>query len=371
MKKIQIKDLYAGKPDAKDEITFDGFDDFIKTYVVADNFDLDSLVYGNKCFITGFKGTGKTALLFYLDERIKSEDNQTCTSYIFFKEDFAEEKRSKLQAISNRILSSIAVETDALVTSTEFEYIWRWLIFKRIISDNEEYGRNLFIDDDHWRAFEKTMKKITEPKSNFKMRVPDKIRLAVPCKDPGSQIELTPELEIDLSKPTSDGYHTFIEIIDSAEVAFNSVKRTDIPYYMFVDELEAYYGDESIFKRDLGLIRDLVFSVKRFNAAFQKNGFEKTKIICSVRSEILNAISRFIVAKEINKVTSGFSVPLNWNYTNSNSYAHPIIQIILKRIAVCTGEQGKNLWNYAISDRIFNDECLSTMYAGKLPEEGF
>lgn len=58
-------------------------------------------------------------------------------------------------------------------------------------------------------------------------------------------------------------------------------------------------------------------------------------MICSVRSEILTAIQRFIVTKEINKVTSGFSVPLNWNYTNNNSYAHPIIQILLKRIAVC------------------------------------
>lgn len=28
-------------------------------------------------------------------------------------------------------------------------------------------------------------------------------------------------------------------------------------------------------------------------------------------------------------------MPLNWNYSNDNSYAHPIIQIILKRIAVC------------------------------------
>ena len=84
------------------------------------------------------------------------------------------------------------------------------------------------------------------------------------------------------------------------------------------------------------MIRDLIFTVKRFNTIFAHTNMSRIKIICSVRSEILTAIQRFIVTKEINKVTSGFAVPLNWNYTNNNSYAHPIIQILLKRISVCS-----------------------------------
>lgn len=52
----------------------------------------------------------------------------------------------------------------------------------------------------------------------------------------------------------------------------------------------------------------------------------KTKIICSVRTEILNAINRFVVTKELNKVTSGYEVPLIWDYTNTNSFSHPILK---------------------------------------------
>jgi DNA replication protein DnaC len=85
MSEIKIRDLYTGKPDAKDEINFEGLEEFIKTFVVADHFQLDSLLYGNNCFITGFKGTGKTALLFYLDNKLKDEDPITCTSFIFSK----------------------------------------------------------------------------------------------------------------------------------------------------------------------------------------------------------------------------------------------------------------------------------------------
>lgn len=70
MTEIKIRHLYAGKPDAKDEVDFEGLEEFVKTFVVAETFNIESLINGNNCFITGFKGTGKTALLFFLDNYI-------------------------------------------------------------------------------------------------------------------------------------------------------------------------------------------------------------------------------------------------------------------------------------------------------------
>ena len=154
-------------------------------------------------------------------------------------------------------------------------------------------------------------------------------------------------------------YQSFMLLIDEAEAALAKVNRTDIPYYIFIDELEAYYGNRQIFERDLALIRDLIFTVKRFNTIFAKSHAGKTKIICSVRSEIINAISRFIVTKEINKATSGFSVPLNWIYANTSSYMHPIIQIVLKRIAVCEGFEEcnyKEIYNRWFPEKIHGIE---------------
>lgn len=43
MSEIKIRDLYTGKPDAKDEINFEGLEEFIKTFVVADHFQLDCI----------------------------------------------------------------------------------------------------------------------------------------------------------------------------------------------------------------------------------------------------------------------------------------------------------------------------------------
>ena len=337
MHEIKIKDIYAGKPDAKDEIDFGGLEEFIKTYVVAEHFNIESLISGTNCFITGFKGTGKTALLFYLDSRFKEIDESTCSSFIFFKEEFTDTKRSELESIARRILSSISVEKNALVDNQEFEYIWRWLLFKRIVSDNEEYNRGLFIDDENWEKFENVIGKIKSPNNKRKFTIPKKIKMAVPYVEPSTQSVITPEVEVDLQNTSDDNYLKFMEVIDEAERLLMNATRTDIPYYIFVDELEAYYGNISVFKRDLCLIRDLIFTVKRFNSNFSTINMKCTKIICSVRSEILTAISRFIVTKELNKVTAGFAVPLMWNYSNTSSYMHPIIQILLKRIAVCEG----------------------------------
>lgn len=337
MNEIKIKDIYAGKPDAKDEIDFGGLEEFIKTYVVAEHFNVESLISGTNCFITGFKGTGKTALLFYLDSRFKEIDESTCSSFIFFKEEFTDTKRSELESIARRILSSISVEKNALVDNQEFEYIWRWLLFKRIVSDNEEYNRGLFIDDENWEKFESVIGKIKSPNNKRKFIIPKKIKMAVPYVEPSTQSVITPEVEVDLQNTSDDNYLKFMEVIDEAERLLMNATRTDIPYYIFVDELEAYYGNISVFKRDLCLIRDLIFTVKRFNSNFSTINMKCTKIICSVRSEIITAISRFIVTKELNKVTAGFAVPLMWNYSNTSSYMHPIIQILLKRIAVCEG----------------------------------
>lgn len=341
--KLTIKDIYVGKPDAKDEIGFDGIEGFVKSFVIPDTFNIDGLLQGDYCFITGYKGTGKTALLFYLEYLLKLETPYACSSFIFFKDEFTEVKKQELEGFSKRIMSSITFDKNIMLTNTDFEYIWRWLFFKRIVADNEEYNNSLFADDASWREFTSIIEKIKAPSDKKKSIIPPRIKLALSYKDPVTQASLTPEIEVDFQRNKDNpNYTEFISLIDSAEREFAQLTRTDTPYYIFVDELEAYFGDEGVFKRDLYFIRDLLFTVKRLNNYFVVSE-SKTKIICSVRAEIINGISRFIVAKELNKVTGGFEVPLLWNYSNTNSFMHPIIQILLKRIYM---KEDKEVLNY-------------------------
>lgn len=342
----QIKDIYAGKPDAKDEIDAEGYEQFLRSFIVPSNFDMSMLIDNTFCFISGYKGTGKTALLYYLDNYIKRIDGATCSSFIFFKEDYSDIKKQEMEALSKRLISSISISDDVVVDGMDFEYIWRWLFYQRICDDNDVFNGGLFVSDGLWDKFSKGISKISSVTTKRKLTIPQKLKFGVPFTDVGNAMTVKPEMELDFSLPKSSetqAYRQWVKIIDELDVIFPQLKRTNIPYYIFVDELEAYFGDDAVFKRDLRLIRDLVFTVRKLNSAM--NGFKsiKTKIICSIRTEILNAINRFVVSKELNKITFGFEIPLVWDYTNTNSLEHPILKILLRRITIAENTNNVNL----------------------------
>ena len=310
---IQIKDIYAGKPDAKDEIDSEGLEPFLANYIMPENFNLESLVNGSYYFITGYKGTGKTALLYYIDDYIKKVDLVTCSSFIFFKGDYSDLQKQELELLSRRLISAISIGNDVVLEGQDFEYIWRWLFYQRIIEDNKDYNYGIYAKDDKWDLFEKTIDQIGGERKKKLLSIPAKVTLALPYVDTIHQVKVEPKAELDFSVAKvqeSKNYRLFVQIINSADELFGQLKRTDIPYYIFVDELEAYYGEEKVFKRDLRLIRDLIFTVKKINSVFAKDKSVTSKVVCSVRTEILNAINRFVITKELNKVTSGYEVPL-------------------------------------------------------------
>lgn len=356
---IRIKDIYAGKPDAKDEIDSEGLTPFLENYIMPENFNLEALIRGNYYFITGYKGTGKTALLYYIDEYIKQLDEQTCSSFIFFKGDYSDLQKQELELLSRRLTSAISIGNDVVLEGQDFEYIWRWLFYQRIIEDNKDYNYGIYIKDDKWDLFEKTINQIGGEKKKKLLSIPAKVTLVVPFVDTMQQAKVEPRAELDFSAAKvqeSQNYRLFVQIIDSADEIFSQLKRTDIPYYIFVDELEAYYGEENVFKRDLRLIRDLIFTIKKINSAFVKDKSVATKVICSVRTEILNAINRFVVTKELNKVTSGYEVPLIWDYKNTNSFEHPILKILLKRIEYAEKRNENNLSEKELVKRWFPEK---------------
>jgi hypothetical protein len=232
LQQISIKDLYAGKPDAKDEINTGGLDEFVNSFILPNSFDIDKLIKDNFYFITGYKGTGKTALLFYLDNYTKKLDESACSSFIFFKEEFTDTKKQELEELSKRLLSSITIGDDILTDGSDFEFIWRWILFKKIIDDNKEYNNGLFANNDAWNTFEKTMSKIVSATDKKRFAFPPKIKLSVPLTDPATNVSITTELEVDFQNnaKTQDAYKQFIKIIEAAEDSLKKVQRTDIPY---------------------------------------------------------------------------------------------------------------------------------------------
>lgn len=332
MNQICIKDIYAGKPDARDEID-DNPEGFFDNFIVPNEFPVDSFFSGSKFLVSGYKGVGKTSVLYYLQNQALKKDGNTCTSFIYFKSDLEEVRKSTLEAAAKKLTAYIDISGDIQPDKVEYLHIWRWLLFRHVVDDVEENENGLFEENETWYEFVEQVNKI-QFKTNKKREI-SLASLGLTVKVPIGVATAEATATLEKESAPNDKFLEFIDAVDECEKLFKKLKRTDIPYYIFVDEIEAFYGNQEMFKRDLTLIRDLIFTMNRLNK------YGKVKIIGAIRNEILFAMDRFITTNELNKITDGYKVPIHWSYSNTNSTNHPIIEILMKRISVSQGSPAK------------------------------
>lgn len=69
MSQLKLKDIFIGKTDAKNEFIENSASEkevFLRSFLKPDNLVEDDFLQGKRYYITGLKGTGKTALMRYL-----------------------------------------------------------------------------------------------------------------------------------------------------------------------------------------------------------------------------------------------------------------------------------------------------------------
>ena len=109
-----------------------------------------------------------------------------------------------------------------VLEGTDFEYIWRWLLYSRIIKDNEEYNQGIFINNDKWELFEKKIKQIECGKKRH-LFIPPKLSFSMPINDITTMTAVTPTMELDFQDSKVEEtipYKNFTKIIDEADDLF-------------------------------------------------------------------------------------------------------------------------------------------------------
>ena len=157
------------------------------------------MINGTFCFISGYKGTGKTALLYYLQDYVSNIDQSTVTSFILFKGDYSDIERQEMLHLSKRLVSTISISNDIILEGEDFEIIWRWLFYIRIWEDNKNSNENLFLKDDKWKQFESIIKKINNIANKRKLVIPRIFKIGLTMTQADTSIR--PEAEIDFSDP--------------------------------------------------------------------------------------------------------------------------------------------------------------------------
>lgn len=322
---LKLNDIFIGKTDAKNELIESSDQEiqaFKNGFLMPDNVIPDDFFSGKRYFITGLKGTGKTALLRFLSINVEEQLN-SYSSFILFKSDIREDKRFELEKIADIINRG----RDSLGGFKDFEQPWKLFLFQRIVKLCEDKGILLFQNDSNWKEFRKTIlasfnlnKKEGSmfPKiTHGKVSIDAKYIKAEMDMDFNSNIKDTPR-EID-----------FDSLINDCESLYKNLTPREEKLYLFIDEMELTLGTETQYQRDINLIRDLILAIDWLNRTSRSKGYQ-LYCITGIRQEVLAATQS--TGKEINKPISDFGIALRWQQFSGDDAKHPLIKIIIKRL---------------------------------------
>ena len=330
---MRLKDIYIGTTDAKNELLANSPDEvarFVRLYVTPPALSVDRFSDRSKYFISGLKGTGKTALLRYV--AIKLDDTLGAVSrFVLFKSEIDEDLRSDFaKAARVQLVHENSADTD----ETDFELVWRWFIYRKL-------AQIFSTEDSH--AFQQNSKlshfcELVNSERFDKSEKTGLMRLIPAIKRGTVEISQSPKLGLELDWDSNGRARiNFNELVYKADAAFEElspdIRRTNL----FFDELELNYSTKKQHQRDSRLVRDLVVTIERLNAIAKRKGFNLC-IYAAIRSEVLTAIEA--IGKEINKPMADFGAEILWNRSGLYAEQQPLIRLIEQRINISRQDYG-------------------------------
>lgn len=349
---LKLRDIYLGSIDAKNELLTNSPDErvrFTASFVVPPSLSIEDFTKREKYFVLGLKGTGKTALLRYIAIGLE-EIEKAYSSFILFKSDIDEDTRQEFGKTARLLFASANAES---FEGTDFEIVWRWFIYRKIVEASEATGKIPFLQDGEWDSLCALVKsEAMRSKSTGLMRLVPKLTKG--------QIEISkdPKLSLDLEWDNKGiGRIKFVDLVKKADAIFKSLKPSDNRLNLFFDELELSYSADSQYERDVRLLRDLIVSIEKVNAVCKAKNYEVC-LYAAVRSEVLNTVAS--LGKEINKSLADFGTEILWNRPGQDATRQPLIDIIEQRIASARSEhhmkplKSPELWATYFPDKIEN-----------------
>ncbi len=348
-KNIKLKDLFLGKTDAKHELIENSTRErarFLQSFLIPENIVLDNFLIGSKYFITGLKGTGKTALLRYL-ALVSENDYKAQTSFVLFKSEFTEDDRKDFSRAANTTI----IDKDVLPNEFDgdFTAIWHWFLHREIVSIITKTSNNIFNKDTSWDRYEKCVNapKIGDDTSGIKKYFPKLTKGNVEIEAGINTIK--GKLGLDFEWIDTDKTKVkFSSIVKQADQLFKKLNPGKGKLIVFIDELELTLGKTKQYDRDVRLIRDLIFAVSNINTIAKQNNVD-LRVICAIRSEVITSIQSS--GKELNKIITDYGTTINWHQSGGAAKDHPLLRIIFKKIA--TSEQENGITPYSSDDEIW------------------
>lgn len=328
-KGVRLQDLILGSIDAKNDLlnpTSNTATVFEDSFVVPQDFSQERFDEGRVQFVVGTKGTGKTALLRWLGRRKQQKGHKI--DFVLFKSDVLEEDRMRM---SRAVDYSVVSQKDGFPDIyQDFKYGWMVFALKRVadilykdfsLVSREDANRDEFLQ---FMGYELAGKNIIG--SRWKGMLPPikggKVRL-------GLNLEFfRAEFEGDIKPDDKIGEISLGDFARRALDRLSELSFTGKKLMMFFDELEVFRLDEENYKRDIRMVRDLLFAVADLNRHFLERKVP-IQLVAAVRSEVLEDVRH--VGEEIGRTVRDLGIQLQW-YSGPRTREHPLMQIVQRKL---------------------------------------
>lgn len=320
----ELKDFHLGSIDAKNEL-LNGLDiekeRFINSFVIPPNLVVENFWNHSKYFITGLKGTGKTALLRYLSLTMEKKSHVP-SEFVLFKTDIDEDFKKSLSKTANADVIEKNIDD---FEGDDFESVWRWFIYNRILYSMEVKAIDLFQKSDNFDRFRAVLGAPVGKKETSGLA-----KLIPSIKKGQIQISKDPKLVLDFEWGNENTLNVkFTDLVRRADELFPLLTPAAGSLNLFFDELELNSIKKSQYIRDSKLIRDLIVSIEKINAKC-KHARLGIGIFAAIRSEVKTAVAS--LGKEINKLLGDFGVEIRWNQPGIDEESQSLLFVIARRL---------------------------------------
>ena len=320
---------------------------FIRAFIEPAGFDLDEFIEGDRYFVTGAKGSGKTALLQFI-RLIVERDLGATTGFYYFQSSFREVELDQFkQAIEVGLrVGDELVDDPKFQNHDEIPIFWRLFLLVQVAGLLRRAG----VGEGPVASFYKAVEalKLIARAERMGAKYPA-------LKSFHAKLSRDPSIEIsgDFQNATPDDLQSYFKV---AEGFLDEVYMAGSPIFLFVDELEVYFSDDYGIDRSLAAIASMVQAIRDFNERFERSDI---RVIAAVRSEVATEVER--VQNEVHRILSGRGIQVGWNLPVKSGF-HPLEQMILRHIAAQDSE-------ICQSDEI-TDSDLQAVFRKYMPQGG-
>lgn len=321
---IPISKIRIGQLDARNEVFQQARENvhvFNNSFVVPPRVDINSLIGGSIFFIKGPKGSGKTALLWYLKHLF--DQNGHKSQIILFKSDLTEVERQKIILLSD---TTIFANQKNVPYEYDYKQNWLWFIlrnFAKMIEESDVLEGCDYLQD------LKTLMGVSEGQRESIFSGLQLTKIKAIWENSIKMKAFQSKMKTEIEAIKNEKQRNIEDIVTLCENLIEKVQlKKSSRFFLLFDELELFLNKEDQKNRDLYLIRDLLFAVTRFNRIVG-NANTNMVVYASVRSEILYEINR--TGPEVARDVEDFGITVDWNIS-SESPDQPLLQIIEKKI---------------------------------------